>query len=170
MPSLNTAPSRVPLPDRDEVEQFLFREARLLDERQFDAWRDLFAEDGLYWAPTRHAQASPDEAVSLFLDDRTTMAARIRRLSHPEVHLQSPPSRAVHLVSNIELGQEMEPDGTFSVFSAFSMAEYRQDDVRWYAGRVEHRLRRAAPGFKIVLKKVVLVNCSGAFTAMAVYF
>ena len=79
MPSLNTAPSRVPLPDRDEVEQFLFREARLLDERQFDAWRELFAEDGLYWAPTRHAQASPDEAVSLFLDDRTTMAARIRR-------------------------------------------------------------------------------------------
>src|SRR5271154_1286849 len=54
-----------PAPSLTEIEPFLYREARLLDERRFEAWRDLFTEDGIYWAPTQHDQASPDEAVSL---------------------------------------------------------------------------------------------------------
>ena len=36
---------------RDEVERFLYREARLLDERRFEEWMNLFAEDGYYWVP-----------------------------------------------------------------------------------------------------------------------
>jgi 3-phenylpropionate/cinnamic acid dioxygenase small subunit len=150
-----------------EAEQFLYLEARLLDERRFEAWRDLFAEDGLYWAPTRHDQASPDEAVSLFLDDRTTMAARIRRLRHPDVHAQVPISHTAHIVSNVELGPQ--GDGDSQVFAAFMMGEYRHTEPRWYAGRYEYQLRRVAGALRIALKKVVLVNCTAPLTSMAVY-
>jgi benzoate/toluate 1,2-dioxygenase beta subunit len=169
-------PSTLPLgagvaaaaPDLAEVEQFLYREARLLDERQFEAWRDLFTEDGIYWAPTQHDQASPDDAVSLFLDDRITMAARIRRLNHPDVHVQTPISCTTHLVTNIEIDPALV-DSDVRVFAAFMMAEYRQIEPRWFAGRYEYRLRRTSGQLRIALKKVVLVNCSAPHGAMAIY-
>jgi 3-phenylpropionate/cinnamic acid dioxygenase small subunit len=155
-------------PDLATVEQFLFLEARLLDERRFQAWYDLFTEDGVYWAPTRHEQASPVEAVSLFYDDRVTMAARIKRLSHPQAHIQVPISRTAHLVSNIELDAASTAE-TIIVHASFFMAEHRQDEPRWYGGRYEYRLRPTADGLRIAHKKVVLVNAGAAFTSMSVY-
>jgi benzoate/toluate 1,2-dioxygenase beta subunit len=157
------------LPDPREVEQFIYREARLLDERRFEEWRDLFTEDGYYWAPTDHAQASPDERVSLFYDTRATMAARISRLAHPDVHVQVPPSHTAHLVSNIELDPTPQPDGALRVHAAFFMGEYRHTEPRWYAGRYEYALQRVDGALRIARKKVVLVDCDAAFTAMAIY-
>ncbi len=154
--------------DLVEVEQFLYREARLLDERRFAEWRDLFTEDGLYWAPTRAGQKSPDEAVSLFLDDRVTMAARIRRLAHPDVHVQTPPSHTVHMISNIEFASADETGGA-GVFATFLMAEYRHTEPQWYAGRYEYHLARIEGALRIALKKVMLVNASAALTTLSIY-
>ena len=158
-----------PAPDLREIEQFVYHEARLLDERRFDAWLDLYAEDGCYWAPTRHDQASPDERVSLFYDTRATMAARIARLAHPDVHVQMPPSHTVHMVSNIEIDTGWRSDQEIRVHAAFFMGEYRHTEPRWYAGRYEYTLRRVGSALKIARKKVVLVDCEAAFTAMAIY-
>ncbi|MBQ12523.1 MAG: hypothetical protein CMJ45_13355, partial [Planctomyces sp.] len=36
-----------------QVEQFLYREVRLLDSRQFHQWTELFADDLRYWIPMR---------------------------------------------------------------------------------------------------------------------
>ena len=151
-----------------EVEQFLYCEARLLDERRLEEWRALFTEDGLYWAPTRPGQKTPEEAVSLFLDDPLTMGARIRRLGHPDVHVQTPPSHTTHLVSNIELAPT-DAAGEITVFAAFAMAEYRHTEPHWYAGRYEYRLRRIDGALRIALKKVMLVNASAAFTTISIY-
>ena len=38
---------------KDEIEQFLYQEAELLDERQFEDWLDLLTEDIRYWMPMR---------------------------------------------------------------------------------------------------------------------
>ncbi|GAA4344279.1 aromatic-ring-hydroxylating dioxygenase subunit beta [Pigmentiphaga soli] len=158
-----------PAPDLAEIQRFVYREARLLDERRFAEWRELFAEDGAYWVPTRHDQASPDEAVSIFYDTRKTMQARIDRLAHPDAHVQAPPSHTTHLVSNIELEPEPAPGGAWIAHAAFVMAEYRHTEPRWYAGRYQYRLLRDGAALKIALKKVVLVDCIRSFTAMAVY-
>lgn len=157
------------LPSCDEAERFVYREVRLLDEGRLQEWRELFAEDGVYWAPTRRDQASPDECVSIFLDDRTTMAARIRRLGHPEVHVQTPASHTAHVVSNVEVEAAPERGADFVIHASFVMAEYRQTEPRWYAGRYRYLVRLEGGAPKIVQKKVVLVNCDGAFTAMGVY-
>jgi ketosteroid isomerase-like protein len=42
-----------------EVEQFLFREARLLDQQRLDEWLALFAEDATYWVPLERGQKDP---------------------------------------------------------------------------------------------------------------
>lgn len=174
----------LPAPTPRDIEQFLYREARLLDERRFEEWADLFTEDGVYWVPTRQDQKSPDECVSIFYDTRDVMAARIRRLAHPDVHVQAPPSSTTHLLSNIEqlpgaaVVTSSSSESVWHVHAAFALAEYRRGEPRWYAGRYEYHLVQdvaadartdAAGTLRIRLKKVVLVNCAASFTAIAVY-
>src|SRR5262249_24925119 len=78
--------------DRAPLEEFLIHEARLLDERRFREWMELFAEDGTYWVPAAPDQASPFDQASLFYDDRELMKTRVERLEHPRIHVQTPPS------------------------------------------------------------------------------
>ena len=62
-----------------DIEKFLYREVRLLDERRFEEWTDLFAEDGYYWVPAYPGQDDPYKAVSIFFDDRDLMRTRLSR-------------------------------------------------------------------------------------------
>ena len=90
-----------PLGDLRTIEKFLFHEAQLLDERRFEEWRDLFAEDGAYWVPLEPDQVSPEGRASLFYDDKRMMDIRFERLRHPNIHSQSPPHRTCHVIGNI---------------------------------------------------------------------
>jgi ethylbenzene dioxygenase subunit beta len=153
---------------RAEVEDFLFAEARLLDERRFRDWMALFAEDGTYWVPAVAGQTSPTNQVSLFYDDRDLMKTRVDRLEHPRIHIQTPPSRTAHVVGNVTIDKGNDATGEYSVSSTVIMVEYRDDNQRIFAGRQFHRLRRSGDDFLIVQKRVDLINCDSAFDAMAV--
>ena len=154
--------------DRGPFEDFLIDEARLLDDRRFRDWMALFADDGVYWVPAAPDQKSPHEQASLFYDDRDLMKTRIERLEHPRIHVQTPPSRTAHIVGNVVLEQTDNGNGEFVVGSTLIMVEYREDTQRLFAGRQRHRLRRHGETFRIVEKRVDLINCDGAFEAMAV--
>ncbi len=154
--------------DRAAFEQFLIHEARLLDERRFRDWMELFTEDGTYWVPSVPDQDSPFNQASLFYDDRELMKTRIERLEHPRIHVQTPPSRTAHLVGNIVVEQTDTAGGEFLVGSTVIMVEYRDEQQRVFAGRQRHRLRRHGASFRIVQKRVDLINCDSAFEAMAV--
>ena len=154
--------------DRAAFERFLIHEARLLDERRFRDWMGLFTEDGTYWVPAVAGQKSPFDQASLFYDDRDLMSTRIARLEHPRIHVQTPPSRTVHLVGNAVLEEADEEKGEYLVGSTVIMVEYRDERQRLFAGRQQHRLRREGASFRIVQKRVDLINCDSAFEAMAV--
>ena len=167
------APSRAAPPaaagiDRAAVEEFLVHEARLLDERRFREWMELFADDGTYWVPAVPDQESPLDQASLFYDDRELMKTRVERLEHPRIHVQTPPSRTAHLIGNTFIEQADEAKGEFVVASTVIMVEYRDEAQRVFAGRQRHRLRRDDAGLRIVQKRVDLINCDSAFEAMAV--
>lgn len=153
---------------REDFELFLIQEAKLLDERRFRDWMGLFAEDGTYWVPSDHKQESPFNHASLFYDDRTLMKTRIDRLEHPRIHVQIPPSRTAHLVGNLLVEEADEAKGEYLISSTVIMAESREDQQRVFAGRQYHRLRQSPEGFRIVQKRVNLINCDSAFDAMAV--
>lgn len=152
--------------DRGEVEYFLMHEARLLDERRFEAWMELFTEDGYYWVPARPGQENPLDETSLFYDDGNLMKTRIARLGRPTMHSQNPASRTCHLLTGV-LVEEAEGDEIL-VSSCVQMVEYRQDNQRVFAGRQQHRLKREGGGFRIAWKKVDLINSDSAFTGLAV--
>jgi benzoate/toluate 1,2-dioxygenase beta subunit len=147
---------------KEELEAFVLREARLLDERRYAAWLELFAEDGVYWIPTRPAQSSPQEALSIIYEPRALLAVRVERLERAEMHVQAPPSRAVHHVSALEVSGDLE------VRSSLIVAEWRAGESRWFAARVLHRLRRTPEGLRIVLKRVDLTDGEAPHRALAV--
>jgi ethylbenzene dioxygenase beta subunit len=162
--------ARASLSDQRTIEAFLFHEVRLLDDREFEAWQDLFAEDGHYWVPLRRGQRRPDGEASLFYDDRKIMGTRFERLRHPNIHSQNPPHRTCHIVGNVVVESVDEAKSECIVSSNMIMTDYRQRIGRTFSGRVHHHLRKEGDAFKIVLKKVDLINCDDVFELIAVPF
>jgi 3-phenylpropionate/cinnamic acid dioxygenase small subunit len=152
------------------VESFLIHEVRLLDERRFEEWRDLFTDHGYYWVPLKPDQSSPDGEASLFYDDKRIMDTRFERLRHPNIHSQSPPHRTCHIVGNVVVEHVDAELGQCSVISNMIMTDYRLHTQRLFSGRVQHELSRDGSDYKIVLKRVDLINCDDAFELIAVPF
>lgn len=152
-----------------EVEEFLFLEARLLDERRFEEWLALYTEDAVYWVPALTGQASPNDQVSIFHDDRELMDVRVRRLRHPHNYAQMPPSRTRHLIGNV-IVEQADGAGEIHARSNLVMAEFRADEQRLFAAECRHRLRRAGGTFRIAWKRVDLVNCDAPLGFMSVPF
>ncbi len=151
-----------------QVERFLFAEARLLDERRFEAWLALWTEDGMYWMPRRPQQESPYDHISLFWDDAMLRRVRVRRLDHPRNWSQQPPTRAVRLVGNVTI-DGLDDGGNLVVSSVLQVTEWRRE-LRHLAARVTHKLAGvAAGGWQIRLKRVDLVQCDAVLDNLEVY-
>jgi len=160
--------------DKAEAESFLVHEARLLDEQRYDEWMNLFAPDAYYWAPTRANQPDPHSEVSLIFDDKEIMEQRIKRLGHPRVFAQLPPSRAVRQVTNVTIDAVDRARGECITRSVFFMYEFRsclpEPIQRVFAGEYRHCLRRNGSELLIAWKKAMLVNCDAAFDPIFLYF
>jgi ethylbenzene dioxygenase beta subunit len=136
------------------VQQFLFHEARLLDERRLGEWLALYAEDAEYWVPYAWGQASPKDHVSLFYETKSLLGMRIDRLARELSPLDSPAARVNHYLTNVQVenGEEI----TARAYLLF--VEYRREEQRWFAGRATWRLRRHGEAFLIAAKRVDLLN------------
>ena len=158
-----------------EVEQFLYREARLLDERRFHEWLDLFTDDVRYWmgaranryprrskaisilSPNRYVEDDHTRAdeLSIFDETKETLSGRVARLETGMAWAEDPPSRTRHLITNIEVagdaGAELTVHSNFIVYR--SRAETEQD---FYVGARQDLLRRVDGGLKIAHRKMTL--------------
>lgn len=144
-----------------EVTAFLFHEARLLDERRYDEWVSLFAEDGLYWMPSDDLTADPATSVTIVYDDVDALRSRIGRLNTGKQYAQDPPSRICRAVSNVsvEVEGEVGEGGELTVRSVLVAVEARRHHTkRVYGAHVTHVLRPSGAAFAIVRKRVDLVD------------
>lgn len=149
------------------VEQFLFHEARLLDERRFQQWLALWADDGRYWVPRFHGQANPFEQVSLFWEDRMLREVRVKRLENPRNWSQQPPTQSARTLGNVMI-DGLDAAGHLIVRSSFQMTESRLGE-RQLAGALVHKLAATDTGWQIMLKRVDLVNCDAVFGNLEVF-
>src|SRR5215467_13313591 len=83
--------------DRTLIE-FVYREARLIDEKCFDEWYELFAADGRYWMPLTRGQPPGAGHTSLFDEDKLLLRLRIERLRNPHSFSQAQPSWCQHIL------------------------------------------------------------------------
>ena len=142
--------------DRHRVEQFLYHEALLMDEHRFDEWLALWTEPALYWVPSNRDEVDPRREVSLIYDDWVRLQLRIARLKSGFAHAQEPRSRMRRIISNIEI--EAATNGEVIANSNFLLAELRRGKQDLFAGRTTHRMRPDNGAFKLISKKVLLVN------------
>lgn len=142
-----------------EVEQFLFREARLLDEHDYDPWEALWTDDAIYWVPANGDDTDPTTQMSVIYDNRSRIRTRIKQLHTGKRHSQNPPSALRRLISNVELldGDPDHPDELL-VGANFLVYESRERGVTLWAGRYDYRLRRTEDGLRIAYKKVRIVG------------
>lgn len=147
----------------EAVRQFLYREARLCDESRYTEWEDLWEDDAVYWVP-RKDDADPARDVSFVYDNRSRIHSRIAQLNSGRRHSQVPPSRMRRLVDNVEILAASGPE--IEVAANFVIHEYRHD-YRIWAGRTLYRLRDTNRGFRLVSKKVLLVNNGDAIRTIS---
>jgi 3-phenylpropionate/cinnamic acid dioxygenase small subunit len=145
-----------------EVEQLLYYQAELLDGKHWQAWIDLFADDGVYWMPVTPEQTEWEGSPSIFAEDKLMMEIRKGRVSHPNAWSQVPMWETNHVVSHVVL--ESVDGNEVRARSRFHMMELRRDSVRHFGGRYSHTLMRAADGtLKIGLQRVDLFNGQAPF-------
>ncbi len=146
-----------------EVEQFLYRQAELLDEKRWSDFIELFAEDGKYWMPAAPEQTTGEGVPSIFYEDRNLMTVRMKRVTHPHAWSQSPMWGTSHLISNIAIEREDPRTGELTVRSRFHMMEFRRDASRHFAGTYRHQLVHENGGYRIKLQRVDMVNGQGPY-------
>ena len=152
---------------QQDVEQFLYKEARLLDERRLNEWLDLLADELHYWMPMRRnikfgdwdlEFTDKDTEINWFDEGKDILAGRIRQI-YTGVHWpEEPVSRFEHLISNVEV-VEVQGD-EIRVNSKFHCYQNRlQDEVNQWVGRREDLLRRdSETGFKLIKRKIILAQ------------
>jgi benzoate/toluate 1,2-dioxygenase beta subunit len=147
--------------DVREIEQFLYREARLADENDYDGWEALWTEDALYWVPAGGADINPLDQVSVIYDNRNRISTRLKQVRTGKRYAQAPPSHLRRLISNVELlGGRANPAGgvDLEVGANFLAFESRQRGNQLWGGRTTYRIRRVEGELRLAYKKVVLVD------------
>ena len=132
---------------KEDVEQFLYRQSEFLDNRDWDAWLDLFAPTGIYWIAAHPDDPSPDGRPCICCEDRYLMRTRIKRLRNPKAWSQLPPHRTSHVVSNVSIVEAGSESGSIVVQSRFHMVELRWDKQR-YDGTLPAPSRSGRRGFQ----------------------
>src|SRR5581483_1597168 len=133
------------------VEQFLHKEARLLDAGRFGDWLKLYEPQGIYWMPSQPGQTDPLNVASIMYEDHAILSIRVQRLLEARALVLTPMPHTTHLVSNIEAEDDR---GEIVVDAAFICVEHQAGQQRVYSGRHSHRLVPAGDTFRIKMKRV----------------
>ena len=95
----------------DDPVRFVLREARLIDEKRFDEWYELFTDDAFYWVPLAPGQTDPLAYNSLAYEDKLLLKLRIERLKLPTAYSQKPASRCLHVMQTPEIERSGDARG-----------------------------------------------------------
>ena len=140
---------------REIVENFLYKEAALLDEWRLDDWADLFTEDTRYIVPTTDLPDGDPKSDLVFIDDDIVrLRARVVRLNSRHAHREYPWSRTRRFISNVRV--EEINDSEISVTSNVLVYRFRSGEGAPYVGSIDYTLRRDGDDFKIAYRRAVL--------------
>jgi len=141
---------------RSEAEDFLFREAALLDGWRLNEWANLFTDDGEYLVPsTDLPDADPSSSLYLIYDDRHRLQERAKRLLKRQAHAEFPHSRVRRIIGNVMTGTA--ENGVARVECSFVVYRSRLGKNDVYPGHSEYDLDVSnKPDIRIRRKKAIL--------------
>lgn len=155
-----------PIQIHHEVSQWLYREARLLDEERFRDWLEMLAPDIHYWLPLREnrfrrdrrPEPGPDNCASVYNDDRFDLELRIKRFETGLVWSEDPPPRTNRVVTNIEVMAQAD-DSLLKVYSNLSICRSRrQDEEVSFNAKRRDTLRRIDGRWKLARRHILVTH------------
>ena len=145
---------------------FVYHEARLLDEKRFDEWYELFTDDARYWMPLTRGQTDVETHTSLFYEDKLLLKVRIERLKHPSAFSQQQPSFCQHILQQPALESSDAAADSYVTRTPFIYVETQLDTQIILAGVTYHHLIHTNQALRIRLKKIELLNCDAALPSI----
>ncbi len=145
----------------DAVRDFLFKEARLLDDRRWEEWLDCYSPDVVYWMPCWDDEdkltEDPQTEISLiYYPNRSGLEDRVFRIKTERSGATMPEPRTTHMLSGIEILNESE--GALEVRYNFHTLSHRYKSTNEFFGVIFVTLSGAGGAFRITRKKIVLNN------------
>jgi len=156
-------------PTAEALIELVYREARLIDEKGFEEWYDLYAEDAFYWVPLTHDQPDGENYTSLAYEDKLLLRLRIERLKSPRAFSQQPPSRCLHVLQRPEVESMDAAANCYVVRTAYLYVESRGEDQQVYGCTSFHTLAVVEGVLRIRLKRVNLLNCDAALPSIQLF-
>ena len=154
---------------KDEIEQFLYQEAELLDERQFEDWLDLLTEDIRYWMPMRRNVKFGEldreftregQDINWFDEGKDTLVRRVNQILTGVHWAEEPLSRICHSVSNVQVLKatpSVSQAAEVNVKCRFMIYRNRvQTETDFLVGKREEVLRSVDGQWKIAQRKIIL--------------
>jgi len=143
--------------EKQQVESFLYREARLLDGKRYRDWIALLSDDFIYWIPASPDAIDPRLEGAVNFDDRRRMIDRVTLIETNIQWAQVPPSRTCRMLGNIEVFAGS--GGILHARSNFTIWEYRRPHTQSFVGWQEHELVAKNEDFLIKKKLIGLLDC-----------
>jgi 3-phenylpropionate/cinnamic acid dioxygenase small subunit len=144
----------------------VYLEARLIDEKRFDEWYDLFTADALYWMPLSRDQPLGEAHTSLFYEDKLLLKVRIERLRHPNAFSQHQPSFCQHVLQQPAFESGDAASGRCVLRTPFVYIEAQRDRQVMLAGVAYHHLVSQSGDWRIQMKKIELLNREAALPSI----
>jgi 3-phenylpropionate/cinnamic acid dioxygenase small subunit len=170
-----TVPSELPRNEayyrlKADMEDFLYVEADLLDERRFREWLNLLADDITYFMPIRrnvkfgqHAQREntvQGSGISWFDEDKWTLTKRVDQILTGVHYAEEPLSRVCHMVSNVQIRRvtpSLEDPREVEVRCRFLVYQNRIEyETYTFVGKRTDLLRKTRDGWKIARREILL--------------
>ena len=148
---------------KDDIIDFIYAEARMLDEGRYDEWLALWLPDGHYWMPLDYKQADPITATSLLYEDHFMLRLRVERLNGERTFSQKPKSRCHHVIQRPFVDAFDANVGHFVTCTNMHYVETRLDEQQLLALTATHELSLVDGALRIANKKVELLNSDAAF-------
>ena len=150
-------------PSKDDLIDFIYAEARMLDDGQFNDWLALWMPEGHYWMPLDYKQDDPLTTTSFLYEDNFMLRLRVERLEGERTFSQKPKSRCHHVL-NRPFVDEYDPEANrYITNTAMHYVETRLDEQQLLAVTATHELTTVDGQIRIANKRVDLLNCDAAF-------
>lgn len=151
-----------------DVQQFIYREARLQDDHHYAEWEALWTDDAVYWIPANSADGTPNDPesqMSILYDNRSRIRLRVKQLLTGRRHTQEPKSQLRRIISNVEVFSVDNNEVRVGANSMIFESSLRDDTI--WAARYEYLLRYEDDGIRMAFKKVTLANDNRAIYTLS---
>jgi 3-phenylpropionate/cinnamic acid dioxygenase small subunit len=155
---------------QQEIADFLYSEADLLDARRFKEWLELLSDDISYFMPVRrnvkfgrqaeHENTVSGQGISWFDEDKWTLTKRVEQILTGVHFAEEPLSRVSHMISNVQVvnaSPAVETAREVTAKCRFLVYQNRQDhETNFFVGKRTDTLRRAGESWKISKREIIL--------------